>query len=360
MTIGILGGGQLGRMLALAAYPLGEFISIFDPDGDCCAGHVAPVFKAGFGDTSALEAWAKACKVVTFESENIAGEVLQTVQRHTTVAPGLVSLTISQDRLLEKQRLRDLGIDTMPFAAVDSLADLQQALGNIGIPAVLKTRRGGYDGKGQRIIRSPDDAEAAFNALGRRNLIVEGFAAFSREVSIVGVRGVDGDEVIYPLTENEHRDGILRTSRNLVGDPLHAEAEHKIRRLMTDLGHVGALALELFDVQGRLIANEIAPRVHNTGHWTIEGAETSQFENHVRAITGRHLGVTETRGYCAMVNFIGSTPDLDKLLALPGVHAHFYGKTGRPGRKVGHATVVAASAQARDDAVAGINRLLAA
>lgn len=358
MTIGILGGGQLGRMLALAAYPLGEFISIFDPDADACAGYVAPLIRAGFNDTSALEAWAKNCQVVTFESENIAAEVLRTVQRHTAVEPGLVSLTISQDRLLEKQRLRDLGIDTMPFVAIETLADLPRALDEIGFPAVLKTRRGGYDGKGQRIIRAPDEAEAAFNALGRRNLILEGFAAFSREVSIVGVRGANGDEVIYPLTENEHGDGILRISRNLVDDPLHKDAEQKIRRLMDDLGHIGALALELFVVDGRLIANEFAPRVHNTGHWTIEGAETSQFENHIRAISGRPLGVTDPRGYCAMVNFIGSTPDIAALLAIPGVHAHYYGKAGRPGRKVGHATVVATSAQQRDQSVARINGLI--
>lgn len=358
MKIGILGGGQLGRMLALAAYPLADRCFIYDPDPACCAGEVAALTIGSFDDDVLLSNWARGCDVVTFESENIAASIIEKVQAHAPVFPGLSSSSVAQDRLVEKQRLRKLGIETVPFVAVDSLADLTEAIVHLRFPVVLKTRRGGYDGKGQKILRRAEDVEPAWRALGETNLIAEAFASFRREVSLIGVRDQQGDFVSYALVENEHHGGILRVSRSLGADPLQSTAEKTVRRLVDDLGHVGALALEFFDVDGRLVANEIAPRVHNTGHWTIEGACTSQFANHVRAITGRPLGETQTRGECAMVNFIGATPDLNALLGCAGAYAHFYGKPGRPGRKVGHATVVAKTGDERERAVKFITGLV--
>lgn len=358
MNVGILGGGQLGRMLALAAYPLADRCFVYDPDPACCAGEVAVLTVGSFYDDAALAKWARTCDVVTFESENIAASVIERIQAHVSVFPGLLSLSISQDRLVEKQRLQKLGIETVPFSAIDSLADLNEAIVNLRFPVVLKTRRGGYDGKGQKILRCADDVETAWRELGETNLIAEGFASFQREVSLIGVRDQQGGSVSYGLVANVHQRGVLRVSRSLDADPLQSTAEKIVRHLMDDLGHVGALALEFFDVDGRLVANEIAPRVHNTGHWTIEGACTSQFENHIRAITGRPLGATQTRGICAMVNFIGGTPDLNVLLGLEGVHAHFYGKAGRPGRKIGHATVVATTDDERERAVKFITDLV--
>jgi 5-(carboxyamino)imidazole ribonucleotide synthase len=264
--------------------------------------------------------------------------------------PGLDPLRIGSDRLEEKSLFRDLGIDTAPFEPVDSDDDLRRALARIGLPAVLKTRRLGYDGKGQRVLRREEDAAGAFASLGSVPCIVEGFAAFDRELSVIGVRAASGATAVHPLFENRHEDGILRTSIcPAAAEPATLALAHAaFDRIAGRLGYVGVLAVELFDVGGRILANEMAPRVHNTGHLTIEGSETSQFENHLRAVAGLPLGSTAPRGHSGMVNLVGAIPDPASLLAIGGAHLHLYGKAPRPGRKVGHVTVRADDAQARD------------
>jgi 5-(carboxyamino)imidazole ribonucleotide synthase len=266
---------------------------------------------------------------------------------------------VSQDRLLEKQLFTQLRIPTPPFRAVDSLDDLRAAVKQLGLPCVLKTRRLGYDGKGQRYLRKPADIEPAWGALGSAPLILEGFIDFEREVSIVGVRGTTGEMRAYPIVANTHRDGILRVTLAPHRNPvLQKAAEVLLKRVLRHFDYAGVLTLEFFVRKGKLVANEMAPRVHNSGHWTIEGAATSQFENHLRAILGLPLGDTTPVGHCAMVNFIGNLPARDAILALPGVHWHDYGKEPRPGRKIGHCTVVATSAVERDRLVRKVLRKL--
>jgi 5-(carboxyamino)imidazole ribonucleotide synthase len=263
------------------------------------------------------------------------------------VYPSSAALEVSQDRVAEKQALGSLGVATAPFHAVDSPADLSTAIDAIGLPAVLKTRRGGYDGKGQVVLQTPADAAAAWAGLGAVPCILEGFVPFDRELSILAVRGRDGDFACWPVVENHHRDGILRLTRPPtpgLDDALQARAVAAIHPLLDHLDYVGVACVELFEVRGELLANEIAPRVHNSGHWTIEGAETSQFENHLRAILGLPLGSTAARGVSAMVNCIGAMPNRDELLRVHGAHLHDYGKAPRPGRKLGHVTVTAADA----------------
>jgi 5-(carboxyamino)imidazole ribonucleotide synthase len=267
---------------------------------------------------------------------------------------------VSQDRVVEKTFFRELAIPTARFAAVDTRADLDRAVATLGLPAVLKTRRLGYDGKGQRVLRVPADLSAAWTALAGVPLVLEAFVPFTRELSMVAVRGRDGAEAFYPLVENHHRDGILR--RTLAPAPgltpaLQGIAEAHARRILDRLRYVGVLAIELFEVGDALVANEMAPRVHNSGHWTIDGAATSQFENHVRALAGWPLGATTVRGAVAMVNLIGATPDPAAVLAIPHARPHLYGKTPKPGRKVGHVTIVGPSHEALAGAVAAIERL---
>ena len=265
--------------------------------------------------------------------------------RGVTVRPGARSLEVAQDRLVEKQAFRALGIPTPAFAPVAAADELPAAVDSVGgLPAVLKTRRGGYDGKGQRVLRDRSDLEHAWNDVGGVPCILEQFLAFDRELSALAVRGADGAVACWPLVENEHADGILRVSHapapGLDG-ALQARGTAIAARLLSELDHVGVLAVELFDMGGELLANEIAPRVHNSGHWTIEGAATSQFENHVRAVLGLPLGDPSARGVSAMVNCIGTMPDPAAVLAVPGAHLHDYGKAPREGRKLGHVTVVA-------------------
>ena len=267
--------------------------------------------------------------------------------RGVPVRPGVRPLEVSQDRLVEKETFRAVGIGTAEFAAVASRSDLAAAVDEIGLPAVLKTRRGGYDGKGQRVLRTVDDLDDSWNELGDAPLILEGLVAFDRELSIIAVRSIAGDVACWPVVENVHEDGILRVSRAPApkhDDALQARAEKVAHQLLDDLDHVGVLAIELFDVGGELLANEFAPRVHNSGHWTIEGAVTSQFENHLRAILGWPLGSTAARGASVMLNCIGTMPDCDAVLAIPGAHLHDYGKAPRPGRKLGHVTVTSEDA----------------
>jgi 5-(carboxyamino)imidazole ribonucleotide synthase len=321
--VGVIGGGQLGRMLALAGIPLGLEFRFLDPAPDAPAGAVGELLVGPYDDPVLLDRLAEATAAVTYEFENVPVEAA----RRVGAVPGARALEIGQDRLLEKELFRRLGIPTARFG---TLADT-------GLPALVKARRLGYDGKGQRLVRTSEP-------LGSGELAEE-LVAFERELSILAVRGRDGDTAFYPLVENVHRDGILRVSRAPAADAPQAEAEAIATRLLDELDYVGVLAVELFEVgEGRLLANELAPRVHNTGHWTIDGAATSQFENHLRAILGLPLGSTKPLAPCAMVNLVGTVPPLERLLALPGARVHLYDKAPRPGRKLGHVTLVGADA----------------
>ncbi|WP_446811418.1 5-(carboxyamino)imidazole ribonucleotide synthase [Methylomonas sp. 2BW1-5-20] len=343
MKIGILGGGQLARMIALAGYPLGLKFIVLDPDPNAGAGGLSEHLLGGYDDPDLLAELAEKADIVTYEFENVPAHVAEFLSSHTQVYPPAGALAVAQDRLLEKNFFKDLGIRTAPFAAIDSLADLEQAMPEIGYPAILKSRRMGYDGKGQVVIRSADELESAWQSMQGAASIVEGFVPFQREVSIIAARSPSGEIAYYPLSENQHRGGILRIAECSTNDPEQTIAENYVSLLLEKLDYVGVIALELFDLNGELLANEFAPRVHNSGHWTIEGSETSQFENHLRAILGLPLGSTKPRGYAGMVNFIGGLADDAKLLSIPNAHLHLYDKTPRKGRKVAHATVRADS-----------------
>ncbi|MGX1995599.1 5-(carboxyamino)imidazole ribonucleotide synthase [Xanthomonas axonopodis pv. cassiae] len=351
-TVGILGGGQLARMLVLAGAPLGIRFAVFDPAVDACAGQVAPLQVGAFDDVATLAAFAGQVDVITFDFENVPAASAQQLAAQVPVFPSPAALAVAQDRLSEKTLFRELGIPVPEFAAIDDRAGLDAALARIGTPCVLKTRRFGYDGKGQFRIKTLADADAAWDALGAQaahvGLIVEAFVPFQREVSVVAVRGRDGEFRAWPLTENWHVDGVLSASLApaSVEAALQASAESHARAVAEKLDYVGVFALELFVRDGELLANEMAPRVHNSGHWTIEGAETSQFENHVRAVLGLPLGSTAMRGHACMLNWLGEMPEARAFLAVPGGHWHDYGKQARDGRKVGHATLRAETAQA--------------
>ena len=341
-------------MLALAAYPLGVKCLFLDRSEDTPGAQVAPSLIGDLEDPVKLEDLARASEVVTFDWENIRGEVLQPIESLTAVRPPRAALEVSQDRLTEKALFRRLKIPVAAHAAVDSREDLRLACARLGVPGVLKTRRLGYDGKGQFVLQSAGDIERAWAALGSSGLIYEKFQKFSREVSIVGARSPAGEIVYYPLAANTHSGGILRyTVAPYINKALEASARTYLKRIMTTLDYIGVLAVEFFVVGGKLVANEMAPRVHNSGHWTIEGCLTSQFENHVRAICGMPLGSTRPLGHAAMINFLGVMPERDRLLEIDGLCWHDYGKTPRAGRKLGHCTILSASARQRD-------RLLAA
>ena len=348
--LGILGGGQLARMLALAAAPLGVNTLVVDSAADACAGQVAPLVKADWTDYAALEGFARRVDVVTFDFENVPAETAQWLAERVAVFPNPRALAVAQDRLAEKTLFRECGLRTPEFMAVDDRADLDRALAAVGAPAILKTRRLGYDGKGQFRLKSPADADAAWAALGaqaaKHGLILEAFVPFQRELSVLAVRGRDGDFRTWPLTRNWHVDGVLSMSLAPAPDiaALQPRATALARTLAERLDYVGVFALELFVRDGELLGNEMAPRVHNSGHWTIEGAHTSQFENHVRAVLGLPLGDTGARGLSAMLNWIGELPDAAPVLRGVDAHWHDYGKSARAGRKVGHATVCAPDA----------------
>ena len=342
MRVGILGGGQLARMLALSGYPLGLDFTVLEPAPDACAAPLGRHLQADYADADALARLAAECEVVTYEFENVPAEAVSRLQKDRPVCPPPHALAAARDRLLEKTLFNQLDIETAPFAQVDDDASLAAAIDQVGLPAVLKTRTLGYDGKGQVVIRHADQAADAWQAIGRVPAILEGFVPFDREVSLIAVRSRTGELAFYPLSLNHHLDGILRLSFSLAGDPMQARAEAYAQRLLERLDYVGVLAIEFFQVKERLLANEMAPRVHNSGHWTIEGAVTSQFENHLRAILGWPLGDTAATGRAAMVNLIGELPEGSALLKVPGLHLHLYGKAPRPGRKLGHLTLVEA------------------
>ena len=342
--VGIVGGGQLGRMMALAGYPLGMRCITLDPSPSSPAAQVAPSLVGAYDDRALLAELADRSDVITYEFENVPVEAARFAQTLRPVLPPPESLEVAQDRLEEKRLFERVGLEVPEYEPVGSLDDLTGALSRIGTPAVLKSRRLGYDGKGQTVIKDPSMAESAWLAVGRVPALLESFVAFDRELSLVAVRGGDGTMLAYPLVENHHRDGILRLT--LAPAPgldhrLQRAAEEVARSIMDAVGHVGVAAIELFQVGDRLLGNEMAPRVHNSGHWTDVGARTSQFENHLRAITGLALGSTDAIERSAMVNLIGSMPNVAALAAVPGAHLHDYGKEPRPGRKLGHVTVCA-------------------
>jgi 5-(carboxyamino)imidazole ribonucleotide synthase len=340
--VGIVGGGQLGRMLALAGAPFGIRCTTLDPAEGSPAAQVAPAIVGDYDDPEALARLAETSDVVTYEFENVPVASVRALTDRAPVRPPPEALEVAQDRLPEKQLFEDVGLSVPAYAPVASGDELTAALESIGVPAVLKTRRLGYDGKGQAVIRDPARAEDAWRAIGEVPSLLEALVGFDRELSIVAARGADGAVACYPLVENHHRDGILRLTRApapALTPELQADAEAYVHAVMDALGYVGVLAIELFEVDGRLLGNEMAPRVHNSGHWTIEGAVTSQFEQHLRAVCGLPLGSAAPTGHAAMVNLIGAEPDLAALAAVPGAHPHLYGKTARPGRKLGHVTV---------------------
>ncbi|QDH69422.1 5-(carboxyamino)imidazole ribonucleotide synthase [Marilutibacter alkalisoli] len=344
-TVGILGGGQLARMMALAGAPLGLRFLVMDTAADACAGQFAPMVVGDYRDEAALTEFASRVDVATFDFENVPAESAEWLAGRIPVFPNPRALAMAQDRLAEKTLFRELDIPVPAFAAVDSRAALQAAIAEVGTPCILKTRRLGYDGKGQFRIKSPADLDAAWDALGAQattvGLIVEGFVAFERELSVVAVRSREGEFRTWPLTENWHVDGVLSASLApaTADDALIARAVDHARKLAEALDYVGVFALELFCRDGELLANELAPRVHNSGHWTLEGSETSQFQNHLRAVLGLPLGDTRMLGQACMLNWIGAMPDALPVLDEPGGHWHDYGKSPRVGRKVGHATL---------------------
>jgi 5-(carboxyamino)imidazole ribonucleotide synthase len=353
VIVGILGGGQLGRMLALDGYPLGLRFRLLDPSAESPGGHLAELQVAAYDDPAALEQFAEGLAVATYEFENVPEIAARTLGARLPVFPPALALETAQDRLAEKLLFERLQIPLPRYANIEHDADLDRAGAHTGFPAILKTRRLGYDGKGQSVVQDVQNLAAAWDALGRVPCVLEQRIRLRRELSILAVRGQDGTTACYPLVQNTHRDGILRVSVAPAADiaSLQATADAYVGRILESLEYVGLLALEMFvdDADGTLLANEIAPRVHNSGHWTIEGAETSQFENHLRAILGLPLGSTAPRGHSAMVNLIGTAPSPEVLLAIPGAHLHLYGKSERPGRKLGHVTVTADTPAGRDE-----------
>ncbi|HET7269075.1 MAG TPA: 5-(carboxyamino)imidazole ribonucleotide synthase [Oleiagrimonas sp.] len=377
-VVGVLGGGQLARMLAVAGVPLGVNFHVVDGKADVCAAQAAPVTACSWDDHDKLGAFADQVDVATFDFENVPADTARWLSARTRVAPNPDALAVAQDRMAEKTTFNAIGLPTADFMQVDTREDLERALAEIGAPAILKTRRMGYDGKGQFRLKSEADADAAWDALGepaaQYGLILESFVPFEREVSVVAVRGRDGEFRAWPLTQNWHVDGIL--SMSLAPAPgaqaLEGKAFEHARHLAEKLDYVGVFALELFVVDGDLKGNEMAPRMHNSGHWTIDGAVTSQFENHVRAVLGLPLGDTRARCPSVMFNWIGELPDVRAFLGVDDAHWHDYGKDPRAGRKVGHATVcgsdhailrervaAVAAALGRDDQAAPVLEALA-
>jgi 5-(carboxyamino)imidazole ribonucleotide synthase len=377
VTIGILGGGQLGYMLALAGYPLGLRFRFLDPSPEAPVGRIAQRVTADFDDQAALEKFASGLELITYEFENVPVAATRFLAERVPVFPSPAALEVAQDRLKEKSLFRKLGIATTEFAPIHNLKSLDAAVAAIGLPAVLKTSRFGYDGKGQWILRTAADVDRLKSEVGgafvkapsvngahasrdSAPFILERFISFTRELSILAVRARNGDIVFYPLVQNRHHGGILRLSiapAPALAPALQREAEDIARRILTELDYAGVLAIEFFEYLGRLVANEMAPRVHNSGHWTIEGAVTSQFENHLRAVLDLPLGSTKVYGFAAMLNLIGETPESAEVLAIPGAHLHLYGKSPRPGRKLGHVTLWTSSFEQLSESLRALPQL---
>lgn len=355
MRIGIIGAGQLGQMLGFAARDLDYECCFLDPAPDPPAASTGNVIRAAFDDPAALRKLAEFADVITYEFENVPVDTLLALQDDISIYPPPAALRHAQDRLVEKTLFDALDIPLPQYRAINQRNDLDLAVADLGLPMVVKTRRFGYDGKGQVVVRDGDNLDEVWEMFSGRDAIAEAWVEFDFEVSIIGARNPDGATVVWPLTRNEHVDGILYTSRAPLDNPaLSAIAETYVVRLLEHLDYVGVLALELFVVGKRLLANEFAPRVHNSGHWTIEGSETSQFMNHLLTITGRSPRSTACRGHAGMLNLIGRIPDAVRQFSAPDCALHDYGKAARPGRKLGHVTIVAASAEERDARLAKI------
>ena len=359
-TVGVIGAGQLGQMLGFAGHTLGLELVFLDPSDQPPAAAAGEVLKSAYDDADGLGQLAARCDVVTYEFENVPVAAASKLSESVPVYPPPLALECAQDRIVEKKLFVELDIPVPGFQAVDSADDLRRAVDSLGLPVVLKTRRMGYDGKGQVVVRDESGIEPAVTALGGANLIAEAWVPFDREVSAIGARSVSGNVVTWPLTENIHADGILSESRAPAPDAGHltALATDYLERLLARLDYVGVLALELFVCGDSLLANEYAPRVHNSGHWTIEGAECSQFENHMRAILDMPLGATGMRGHAGMLNLIGEMPTDRQRFDTPPAHLHDYGKDPRPGRKLGHVTVVTAGDTERETTMQMLAKLL--
>lgn len=356
MKVGILGGGQLARMMAQAGSPLGLEFVFLDPAADACAGSLGKLLVASWDDAPE-QAELLACERLTADFENVPASVLESLSGQVMVRPGPQAFEAGQDRLVEKTLFERLNIPVPDFAPVSSRPELLEAIDRIGLPAVLKTRRLGYDGKGQYVLRSKEDLEPAWSELGGQELILEAWVRFQHECALTAVRNASGELAFYPLSWTVHREGILKLAiaPAPVSPPLEDDARAMVSRLMDHLDYVGCLTLELFATGDGLLANEFAPRVHNSAHWTIEGSVTSQFENHLRAVCDLPLGKTDMRGQAMMLNWIGQMPAVEQLLTVPGLHWHDYGKKPRPGRKVGHATLTAVDGPGM---VAAVERLI--
>lgn len=342
--IGVLGGGQLGRMLGLAGIPLGFRFLFLDPAHDACAKHTGELLQAEFSDARAARQLAGQVDVATFDFENVPESTALALEETRALRPASNALGAAQDRLAEKQLMESLGIPVPAYHCVSNRTDLLEGLDSLGYPAVLKTRRLGYDGKGQSVLRDPEDLERAWQKLGGTDLVLEAFVPFEAECSLVAVRATDGEIRAWPLTRNVHSNGILMLSMpGEFGDTLQEKALSMMQSLMNHLDYTGVLTIEFFLFEGELLVNEFAPRVHNSGHWSIDGAVCSQFENHLRAITGLPLGDTSMSAHSLMFNWIGEMPDRAEMMTVPGLHWHDYGKSARPGRKIGHATLTAHS-----------------
>lgn len=339
MKVGILGAGQLSQMLALAGIPLGLEFVFLAPQRTNCVKHLGEFIEADYTDKSALEKLAQSVDVVTFENENIPPTSIDLINAHQTCHPSSDVIACMQDRWLEKSLFIECDIPTTTVTQTDDKAAVLDALKHYDYQAVLKKRREGYDGKGQVVIRSQEDAEQLSDAQCEQT-ILENLIPFEREISIIAARDVDGHIQFYDLNENIHQSGVLHQTKNRINDPMFAKAADYLERALVKFNYVGVCALELFQQGDALIANELAPRVHNTGHWTIEGAVTSQFENHLRAIAGLPLGDTASTGHATMTNILGEMPDISRVLSNPNMHLHDYHKSPRPGRKLGHMTQV--------------------
>ena len=343
MRIGVLGGGQLGRMLALAGIPLGLRFRFWEPTTDAPASDVGEIFSYSFDDHSKIEAFVADLDCITYEFENVPAALVDALRNFCPVFPSKEALEICQDRIFEKSTFSELGIPCANFRQIGSLQELESALNaGFSLPAILKTRRMGYDGKGQVRLESSSNAHAAWMKLGQQPAILEECVPFEAEVSLLGVRGRSGAVAFYPLIENRHRNGILHSSyapSSLVTAELQALAEGYGSKLLEHFNYIGLLTIEFFLRDGQLYANEMAPRVHNSGHWTIEGCDTSQFENHIRAVAGFPLGSTKVRGTSVLLNLVGENPPRELVLGTDFAHLHLYRKSGRRQRKIGHITI---------------------
>lgn len=342
MKIGVLGGGQLARMLCASAHQLGIDLVCVDPNPDCAASNITRVLHAQYDDFDQIKQFFSGVKCVTYETENLPLSALEKIAHDFNFHPSIQALKIFQDRLYEKNFLNALKIPTADYMEINSWDELQQAITKIGYPFLIKTRTAGYDGKGQALVNNDEEAQQSWARYSHQPIIIEKKIKFDFELSIISVRNADGEILFYPLVYNQHKNGILYLSQAPYDDPqLESIARQYASMIIKEMDYVGVMAIEFFCCNEQLIANEVAPRVHNSGHWTIEGSEISQFENHLRAVLGLPLGSTRPRFYSAMINIIGKKPNLEKILSIPDIHFHWYHKEPFEGRKLGHLSLCA-------------------